>query len=519
VAPAIVTPPPSQTVFAGATVNFTVSASGTPPLSYQWQKNTVNIAGATSASLTLASVTAADAGSYRAVVTNTAGTATSAAATLVVNAAPVAPAITLQPISQGVNAGANVSFVIAASGTTPLSYQWRKNAAAIPGATSATLNLPSVTTADAGTYSAIVTNAAGSAASDNATLTVTQTVVIVSIASPNNGATFTAPATYPLMASATPAAIITRVEFYQGTTLLGSLSSGPYTFNVLNQGAGNYSYTARAVSSSGAVTSAPVNVTVTAPPPPTGPATVTISATDPNASEAGPDTGTFQVARTEPTTNELTVHFLIGGTAVNGQDYQLITNEVTIAANSATANIRITPILDAETPTELSDTVILQLDTPPVGQPTYTIGSPSNAVVTIAEVIANATNLPPLVRIIAPRDRATFRASSDILLAATASDSDGSVTHVEFYAGTTDLGPGIPMTGRGDDGASDEDREHRGGGTVYALNWRRVPVGQYSITAVATDNAGATTISAPVKINVRTRHSEGSFGGSRGGDD
>ncbi len=57
VPPAIVTPPASQTVFAGANVNFTVSASGTPPLSYQWQRNTVNIAGATTSSLALTNVT------------------------------------------------------------------------------------------------------------------------------------------------------------------------------------------------------------------------------------------------------------------------------------------------------------------------------------------------------------------------------------------------------------------------------------------------------------------------------
>jgi hypothetical protein len=506
VAPTIVTPPANQTVTAGANVNFTVSASGTPPLHYQWQKNTVDIAGATTSSLSLASVTAAAAGSYRAVVTNTADTATSAAATLVVNPAPVAPTITLQPVSQSVNAGANVSFTVSASGTAPLSYQWRKNGTPIPGATTTALNLPSVTTADAGTYSAVVTNAAGPATSGNATLTVAQTVVIVSITSPTNGATFAAPATFPLTASATPVASITRVDFYQGNTLIGSLSSGPFSFNVINLGAGNYSYTARAVSSSGTTTSAPVNVTVTAPPPSTGPSTVTITATDPNANEAGPDPGTFQVARTAPMTDALTVYYLIGGTAPNGLDYQQIPDRVTIAAGAATASIQITPILDGGEPGELSDTVILQLTAPPAGQPTYTIGSPSNAVVTIAELIVNTTNLPPVVRILSPRSRSSYRAGSTIGLVARASDPDGSVASVQFYAGTTLLGTASRVSGgeRDDDGEEGEEGSS-GRGAYYSFTWRRVPPGRYVVTAVATDNAGANTISAPISITVRSR--------------
>ncbi|MCX6927195.1 MAG: immunoglobulin domain-containing protein, partial [Verrucomicrobia bacterium] len=276
--PAIVTPPASQTVFTGANVTFTVSASGTPPLSYQWQKDTVNIAGANVSSLTLSSVTATDAGSYRVVVTNTAGSVTSAAATLIVNPAPTPPIITSQPVSQSVNAGANVSFTVAASGTAPLSYQWRKNAVAIPGATGTALNLTAVTTANAGSYNVVVTNAAGSVTSDTATLVVTQTTVIVSITSPTNGATFDAPANLSLAASATPAASITRVDFFEGTTLLGSLSAAPYTFNVMNLGQGSYTYTAQAVSASGTTVSSPVSILVTGPPPSTGPAVVTVTA-------------------------------------------------------------------------------------------------------------------------------------------------------------------------------------------------------------------------------------------------
>src|SRR2546429_7326534 len=79
VAPTISTQPANQTVTAGQTATFTVVAAGTAPLGYQWQKNGVNIAGATSASYTTPVTTTADSGStFRAVVTNTAGTVKSA---------------------------------------------------------------------------------------------------------------------------------------------------------------------------------------------------------------------------------------------------------------------------------------------------------------------------------------------------------------------------------------------------------------------------------------------------------
>jgi hypothetical protein len=99
VAPTITTQPGNQTVTAGQTASFTVVASGTAPLAYQWQKNGANIAGATAASYTTPATTTSDSGSaFTVVVTNTAGTVTSSAATLTVNPAP-APTIQVNPTS------------------------------------------------------------------------------------------------------------------------------------------------------------------------------------------------------------------------------------------------------------------------------------------------------------------------------------------------------------------------------------------------------------------------------------
>src|SRR5205823_14822225 len=122
VAPAITTQPASQTVTAGQAATFTVVASGTAPLSYQWQKNGANIAGATSSSYTTSATTTSDSGStFVVVVSNSAGTATSNAATLTVNPAPVLPTITTQPSNQTVTAGQAATFTVVAGGTAPLS--------------------------------------------------------------------------------------------------------------------------------------------------------------------------------------------------------------------------------------------------------------------------------------------------------------------------------------------------------------------------------------------------------------
>jgi uncharacterized repeat protein (TIGR01451 family) len=175
--PSITTQPQSQTACAGSSVMFSVTATGTAPLSYQWQKlingTWTNISGATSSTYSINSVTTADAGSYRIVVSNACGEATSNAATLTVN---TAPSITQHPQSQTVCAGSSVSFSVGASGTAPLSYQWQKlingNWTNISGATSSTYSIDPVTTDDAGSYRVVVSNACGEATSNAATLTV-----------------------------------------------------------------------------------------------------------------------------------------------------------------------------------------------------------------------------------------------------------------------------------------------------------------------------------------------------------
>jgi hypothetical protein len=86
--------------------------------------------------------------------------------------APTLPIITSQPTNQTVTTGGTAAFTALASGTPPLSYQWRWNGTSIAGATSTSLTLTNVQVSQAGTYAVVVTNAGGSVTSSNAMLTV-----------------------------------------------------------------------------------------------------------------------------------------------------------------------------------------------------------------------------------------------------------------------------------------------------------------------------------------------------------
>jgi hypothetical protein len=171
-AASIVTQPQSQSANTGGNASFSVGASGTGPLSYQWLLNGTNLSGATASTLSLTNVQLTDAGTYSVVVSNAFGPAvTSSNATLTVTA--VAPSIVTQPQSKSILAGANTSFSVVASGANPLGYQWLFQGANITNANSSLLSLTNVQPSNAGGYSVLVTSPSGSITSSIATLTVT----------------------------------------------------------------------------------------------------------------------------------------------------------------------------------------------------------------------------------------------------------------------------------------------------------------------------------------------------------
>ena len=195
-APSIVGPPANVTVTAPASASFSVVATGTAPLSYQWRRNGTAIPGATSASYAMDATAESDNGaSFSVDVSNSVSTVTSASATLTVNAAAVAPTITTPPANVTVTAPAQAAFSVVATGTAPLSYQWRRNGTAIPGATNSTYVMNPTAVSDNGAlFSVDVSNSVSTVTSASATLTVNAAAVAPSITTPPANVTVTAPA-------------------------------------------------------------------------------------------------------------------------------------------------------------------------------------------------------------------------------------------------------------------------------------------------------------------------------------
>jgi hypothetical protein len=204
--PFIITQPQNQTVNIGQNASFSVGAIGLAPVTYQWSLNGSVVAGATNSTLALTNIQTNNAGSYTLVLANNQGSVTSMVATLTVN---VPPGIATQPQSQTVTLGQNGSFSVLATGTAPLSYQWSLNGTALAGATTSALTLANLQATDAGSYTVLVTNIAGSITSAVATVTVTDPVITLSLSDgagmTPNGFTFqfSVPAglTYVILAS------------------------------------------------------------------------------------------------------------------------------------------------------------------------------------------------------------------------------------------------------------------------------------------------------------------------------
>ncbi len=145
-------------------------------LAYQWQFDGTNIAGATNATLTLTNLQGTETGTYSVIVTSAAGSVTSSNAIL----APLyVPMITSSPSNQTVTAGTTVAFNAAATGTTPIAYQWQFGGTNIAGATNTSFTITNAVVANAGGYAMVASNPYGSATSSVATLSVDETTIQV----------------------------------------------------------------------------------------------------------------------------------------------------------------------------------------------------------------------------------------------------------------------------------------------------------------------------------------------------
>lgn len=484
--PIIVQQPQNRTVDAGNSATFTVplntrwhkaksATADTSVFKVQWQKDGVALAGQTSPTLTIASSTTSDAGEYVAIVSNAAGSTKSLPAILTVNAATAAPTITQQPQDQTALVGQTATFVVGATGTGTLNYQWKRNGTAISGATSASFTTTPVALANDGyTYQVVITDSQGTKTSRLATLTV---VAATSASNdpyePNNSSATATPLASGVSRTAyvdSPADVDWfKVDVSTGGSLTFSLtvpSNSDYDLELYGpdnafllgsyQGTGQAENIAYATSVTGTYygrvygypagngsfnTATPYSLAYTFNTTPVTLPTVTVSASAPNAAEQGNTPGRFTLTRTGSTTLALSVNYTLSGTALNGTDYLLLNGAAIIPVGGTSADVVVTPIDDALP--EGNETVILSLAT----SSTYTLGSPNSATVTIADndtVTTPTDTTKPTVAFINPNGSPFYTTMSTVLVNGKAYDNIG-VTRVTWangaQSGTADTLP------------------------------------------------------------------------------
>jgi RHS repeat-associated protein len=296
-------------------------------------------------------------------------------------------------------------------------------------------------------------------ATDNLGVTTTSTPVAVTVginAAPTVSLTSSAstgliaPATIPLLATASDSdGTIAQVEFFNGSALIGRSTTAPYSFSWDNVQAGSYAITAKATDNLGAnTTSTPFNITVA----PNAAPTVALSSPTDGQRLVGPIDITLAATALDADGSVAKVEFLDGDTVLG---------TVTAAPYTFT-------LAQAGPGTYQF-----------AARATDNLGLPTTSASVNVTVAANSA---PSIAVTATPTTAT--APANVVLSADASDADGSVKQVEFFNGTTSLGKSTSAP--------------------YSFNWNNVAYGSYSVTAVATDNLGATTSSAAIAVTVNT---------------
>jgi len=275
----------------------------------------------------------------------------------------------------------------------------------------------------------------------------------VNLTQPADGATLTAPANVNLAATASDSdGVVTKVEFFNGATKLGEDTSAPFSFAWSDVSAGSYTLTARATDDvGGTATSAASRITVVANASPT----VTLTQPADGATFGAPATVNLAATASDTDGTVAKVEFFNGATKL-GED-------TTAPYSFSWSGVG-------------------------VGSYTLTARATDNGgaqMTSAASSITVVSNIAPTVAITNPADGATFPWKPTITIKATATDSDGTVTKVEFFHGTTLMGQDTTAP--------------------YSITWRNVPAGGHVLTARATDNRGAVTTSAQVRFTVRNR--------------
>ena len=323
-APAIRSQPAARTVTAGQIATFSVEATGTAPLRYQWRKNGSNISGATSSTYTTPGASLGDSGAqYSVVVSNAVNTVTSNSAALTVSQATVAPAINSQPASQTVDAGQTATFIVAATGTGSISYQWRKDGNDIAGATQSSYSFAATSIDNDTVFAVAVSNASGTLLSNNASLWVLNAPAIRSQPAAR---TVTAGQTATFSVEATGTAPL-RYQWRKNGSNISGATSSTYTTPGASLGDNGAQYSVVVSNAVNTVTSNSAALTVSqatvAPAINTQPANRTVTAGG---------TATFSVTATG--TGPFNYQWKKGGTDISGATSSSYTTPATSSADS-----------------------------------------------------------------------------------------------------------------------------------------------------------------------------------------
>lgn len=276
----------------------------------------------------------------------------------------------------------------------------------------------------------------------------------ISITSPPNGQTFTAPTSITLIATASVVGgAITNVEFFEGSRSVGvatNISGNQYTLTLPNVSVGIHTYTARAAADTGRTSdSSTVTITVNSPPP-------TVSITSPTNGQVF----------TAPANFNLTANASVAVGSITRVEF--FDGQASLGTGTSSGNNLYT----------------LALSNVSVGTHSYTARATTDAGQTATSSVVSVTvnNPTPTVTITSPTNSQTFTAPATITLTANASISSGTISKVEFFNGSTSLGSVTSAP--------------------YSLTLNNLPAGSYIFTAVATSNANVSATSAPVSVTV-----------------
>lgn len=269
-APSITSNPVSRTVVTGEYASFSMSGTGSSPLTARWQRKPISTgvwadlieggaySGTASGTLTVLATLAMSGDEFRCTITNVAGSAVTSAAILTVTPV-IAPSIAALPATASILYGGYFSVSATVSGTSPITLQWFKNGNPITGANSSFYSKSNCTTSDGGNYHLTATNSAGSASSSVLVLTVAPVIAPTIV---NQPAAVTVSRNYSanFSVSATGSPTLTFQWFKNGQAITGATSSSYY---ISSASAGNSgSYTVRVTNDGGSVTSNAAELTV-----------------------------------------------------------------------------------------------------------------------------------------------------------------------------------------------------------------------------------------------------------------